>query len=247
MCGRYTLRADARRVAEFLDLSDMPLFSPRYNIAPTQSVVAAREHQEEDIPKREAALLTWGLIPSWSNDPAIGSRMINARLETAVEKPSFRSAFAKRRCLIVADGFYEWKHAGKRKQPYLFTLGDSDLFAFAGLWERWKQGEKVIESATILTTSAAGTMRNYHERMPVVLPPELFDPWLDPTNHDADMLRSLLDKHRVEAWQPTPVSTRVNNARVDDAGCVAPAIVTESSTHPSTPSQQDEDDLPLFS
>src|SRR5438067_1776144 len=151
MCGRFTLQTPIPILNQLFDLADGPALQPRYNIAPTQTVAAVRAgagHQKELV------LLRWGLIPSWADDPKIGNRLINARAETAAEKPSFRSAFRHRRCLVLADGFYEWQQIGGKKQPYLFRLRDGAPFAFAGLWEHWEKGGRALDSCTVLTTGA---------------------------------------------------------------------------------------------
>src|SRR5215216_4713323 len=168
MCGRYTLRTPVDTLAEAFEIEEYPSsITPSYNIAPTQEVAAVVEEDE----KRKLEMLRWGLIPSWAKDPAIGNKMINARAETVAEKPSFRSAFKVRRCLILADGFYEWQKTDNGKQPYYIKMQDGSPFAFAGLWEIWQNGEE-IRSATIITTDANDLMNEIHHRMPVILPPE---------------------------------------------------------------------------
>ncbi|MFO0898004.1 MAG: SOS response-associated peptidase [Pirellulales bacterium] len=162
MCGRFTLRQVPH---EWVKQLALPIFSPRYNIAPTQQVLAIR--QREGI--REAVELRWGLIPSWADDPKIGNRLINARAETVATKPAFRQAYKRRRCLILADGFYEWQKQGKTKQPYFIHRPDDQPFAFAGLWEWWKGNVLEIASCTIITTEANELMRPLHDRMPVIL------------------------------------------------------------------------------
>ena len=153
MCGRYTLKTSPRTIAEHFELPEVPELLPRFNVAPTQDVPVVRLGDEG----RSLSLLRWGLIPSWADDPAIGNRLINARAETVAEKPAFRTAFKKRRCLVVADGFYEWKRENG-KTPYYFRLKDSSPFAFAGLWERWDKGEEPVESCTLLTCEANGVV-----------------------------------------------------------------------------------------
>jgi putative SOS response-associated peptidase YedK len=188
---------------------------PRFNIAPTQPVAGVRRGSSG----REAALLHWGLIPSWSKDPAIGSRMINARAETLSSKPSFR----KRRCLILADGFYEWqKTGGRSKQPYLIRLRDSRPFAFAGLWESWSGGDTVVESCTIITTEPNALLAEIHDRMPVILHEQDYDRWLDPAIQDGGELESLLVAYPAEQMAYDPVSTLVNNPRNDAPACAEP-------------------------
>ena len=166
--------APREAIAEAFDLADVPELLPRYNIAPTQPVPVVRLDRASG--EREIALLQWGLIPSWADDPAIGHRLINARAETVAEKTAFHTPFQKRRCLVVADGFYEWAEVNGAKQPHYFQLKDGSPFAFAGLWERWSKGEKPIESCTLLTTEANDVVSLVHDRMPIILrPPDLRD------------------------------------------------------------------------
>ena len=212
MCGRFTLRASAREIAEFFDLvRDLVEWDvPRFNIAPTQSVLAVRDGQSG----REAARLRWGLIPSWSQDMKLAASMINARAETVAEKPAFRAAFKRRRCLIPANGFYEWQRNGKSKVPHLISLRSSDLFAFAGLWESWHAPDgSVVESCTVLTTSANELMATIHDRMPVILPVSEYGVWLDAQVQDASVLSELLVPYAADDMQAERVSDVVNNAR----------------------------------
>ena len=178
MCGRYTLTTDLKQVAKRFDAAadEIPSVAPRYNIAPTQNVIAV-----SDDGKRTIKQMRWGLIPSWAKDSAIGNRMINARAETLAEKPAFRSALKKRRCIIPADGFFEWKKLGKLKQPFRIVLKNREPFGFAGLWEHWKSpdGEEIL-SCTIITTEANELLKAVHERMPVILDREAEAVWLDP-------------------------------------------------------------------
>jgi putative SOS response-associated peptidase YedK len=165
VCGRYTLKAPKKAIAEAFDLADVPPLLPRYNIAPTQPVPVVRLDPASG--ERGLALLHWGLIPSWADDPAIGHRLINARAETVAEKPAFRSAFKRRRCLVVADGFYEWKRENG-KTPYYFRLKDDSPFAFAGLWDRWEKGDELVASCTLITCEPNGVVAPVHDRMPVI-------------------------------------------------------------------------------
>jgi putative SOS response-associated peptidase YedK len=219
MCGRFTLRSSSTKVAETFGLSEAPLFEPRYNIAPTQPVAAVRATPEG----RQLASLRWGLIPSWADDPSIGYRMINARSETVATKPSFRSAFKNRRCLIPADGYYEWQKTDGKKQPYLIGMRDGTPFAFAGLWEHWERGQEPIESCTILTTAANDLTGPIHDRMPVILDPKDFDLWLDPQVQDPKALEPFLRPHVAETMMAYQVSTLVNNPRNEDPRCVEPS------------------------
>lgn len=222
MCGRFTQRATAAELIEIFKLvREMHGYAPtpRYNIAPTQQVAVIRQTDKG----RELSPMHWGLIPSWSKDPKMGARMINARGESVSSKPSFRSAFRKRRCLIPADGFYEWKQLDKKtKQPYYITMPNGKPFAFAGLWEHWEQSEPGIDSCTIITTDANQTMRPLHDRMPVILSPEDYDRWLDPKQSDPDQLQSLLSPTENDALEFQPVSTLVNSPRNDSPECVEP-------------------------
>ena len=224
MCGRFTLRTSRKGLVESFDLlnadmadmADMPELRLRYNIAPTQQVAAIRVRENG---RRQLVLLKWGLIPSWADDPAIGNRMINARGETVATKPSFRSAFKSRRCLIVADGFYEWQKRGAAKQPYLTGLESGKPFAFAGLWEHWHHEDQTIESCTIITTTANELMEPLHDRMPVILPPSRYDHWIDPKADRSD-LEKMLQPYPADEMSAFPVSTVVNNPRNDKPECV---------------------------
>jgi len=221
MCGRFTLFEPDKILAREFGVSGIPLLSPRYNIAPSQPVAAVRAAPAGT--GRELALLRWGLIPSWSKDPAIGNRLINARAETASQKPSFRNAFNRRRCLIPASGFYEWQRRELRKQPFYIRMHDGRPFAFAGLWDRWESPDKgVIESCTILTTATNALLAPIHDRMPVILPPGKYDRWLDPSLQDPDSLAPLLVPFPPEDMIAFPVSPRVNAPSTDDEGCIAP-------------------------
>lgn len=197
-----------------------PTLSGRFNIAPSQQVLAVRLNPE--VQQRELVALRWGLIPFWADDPSLGNRMTNARSETVAEKPSFRKAFKSQRCLLVADGFYEWQETNGKKQPSYITLKDGRPFGLAGLWERWdKQGER-IESCTILTTDANEIMSPIHDRMPVIIPPEKYSLWLDPTEHDRKKLTRLLRPFDSDEMTAYSVSTFVNNAKHDSAQCIEP-------------------------
>jgi putative SOS response-associated peptidase YedK len=222
MCGRYVIKSPAAKLKVRFQLDDVPLFEPRYNIAPTQPVPIVRRLDQS---KRELAVARWGLIPSWAKDAKIGNRLINARGETIAEKPSFRSAFRKRRCLVPADGFYEWKKIDGGKQPHFIHLRDEEPFAFAGLWEQWTDPEdgEVIESCTIVTTEANALMRTLHDRMPVIMPPKVYDRWLDSATQDLDALKGLLRPYPSEEMAAYPVSAYVNNPRHEGPKCVESA------------------------
>jgi putative SOS response-associated peptidase YedK len=180
MCGRYRLSRRKQIVEEHFDtISGEEDWSPRYNIAPTQPVPVIRQHPKE--PVRELSLMKWGLIPSWAPNPSVAAKMINARSETAATKPAFRDALKSRRCLIPADGFYEWAKTGRAKQPYCFEVNDGRLFAFAGIWDRWRDPSgKAVETCSILTTTPNAVTARVHDRMPVILDPDSYDLWLDP-------------------------------------------------------------------
>lgn len=225
MCGRFTLHAAPEEVAAWFGLSELPVLAPRYNIAPTQPVGIVRHATQ--APGREWALVHWGLIPSWSKDPTMGARMINARSETAAEKPSFRAAMRRRRCLIPATGFYEWKAAGRVKQPYYIRPTVGHLLAFAGLWETWLGPDgSEIDSCTILTTEANEMMASLHDRMPVLIEPADFDEWLgtgkDLNPREVEQLRHLLRPASPERLVAIPVSRTVNSPHNEGEACIAP-------------------------
>ena len=230
MCGRFTQRLSWAELHELMDLIGPPRnLRPRYNVAPSQDVAVVRAADGG----RNLSMLRWGLIPAWAKDPAIGYRLINARSETVAEKPSFRSAYRRRRCLIPADGFYEWQRLGKIRQPWLFGLRDGAPFAFAGLWERWTVPEGAaltgslaelgagdpVETCTILTTAANETVAPVHGRMPVILPRDACDPWL--AGEDVSLAPFAAD-----AMTAHPVSTLVNRPANDDPRCVEPVSLT---------------------
>jgi putative SOS response-associated peptidase YedK len=219
MCGRYTLRTPVDTLAEQFDLDEYPSsLTASYNIAPTQEVATVVE--EDD--KRKLEMFHWGLIPSWAKEPQIGNRMINARAETVHEKPSFRSAFKARRCLILADGFYEWQKADNGKQPFYIHMKDGSPFAFAGLWETWKNGEE-LRSCAIITTDANDLMNAIHHRMPVVLHPDNYGVWLDPDFDEKDSLKDLLKPFPSEEMEAYMVSRRVNKPSNNEPSVVEPA------------------------
>lgn len=218
MCGRFTLRTPPAVLLEHFRLTSSPAPSPRYNIAPTQEIGVVRPTGEQ---QREFVGMRWGLVPHWAKDPSIGSRMINARSETAATTPAFRDSYRRRRCLIPADGFYEWKKVGRQKQPYLIHLKSGDLFAFAGLWDRWGNESQRLETCTILTMAASDALRDLHDRMPVILRTTDYDRWLDP-NADVESLEQLFDGCPPDDLCIEPVSPRVNNVANDDASVLQP-------------------------
>ena len=218
MCGRYTLSTPAGRLAEEFQLDAAVEIPPSYNVAPTQQVAAVLEDEEG----RRLEMLRWGLVPSWADDPEIGARMINARSETAPEKPSFRRAFRGRRCLIAADGFYEWKRENGGKQPYYFRMQDGRPFAFAGLWESWEKGDGNLRTCTILTTRANSVLEGVYDRMPVILPSDSYNAWLDP-DADREELGELTVPYPGDDLEIYPVSRFVNSPRNNDERCIEPA------------------------
>jgi len=218
MCGRYTLRVNTETLAEKFNVKgDLPDLPPSYNVAPGREVATV----VSDDGGRRLEMMRWGLIPSWADDPGIGYRMINARSETAPSKPSFRQAFKKRRCLIPADGFYEWKKENGGKQPYHFRLKAGEPFAFAGLWETWNDpdGGSVL-SCTILTTEANSVVGEVHPRMPVMLSAEDHEMWLAPDFEEKEPLADLLRPYPPEAMEAYPVSRFVNRPGNDDERCI---------------------------
>jgi putative SOS response-associated peptidase YedK len=217
MCGRYSITAAPEAMRRLFNFEDVPNLPPRWNVAPTQAAPVVRETDGV----RRLDQLRWGLVPSWSKDMSGAARMINARAETVAEKPAFRAAFRQRRCLVPADGFYEWQPRGREKQPFRVTLRDAAPFAFAGLWERWTRPEdgEVVETYCIITTEAAASIAHIHHRMPVMLDPGDFAAWLDgPFDRLAALLRPMADA-RLESHE---VSPRVGNVRNDDAGLIEP-------------------------
>jgi putative SOS response-associated peptidase YedK len=218
MCGRYTLRKSAGEIAEEFDLPEVPVLMPRFNVAPTQNVAVVRLEPDQRV--RGLDTLRWGLIPSWADDPSIGNRMINARAETVAEKPAFRHAFKAKRCLVVADGFFEWQKIDGRKQPFYIKMRDDHPFAFAGLWERWTRGDEPIESCTIITTGANELMQPIHDRMPVIVPKPAYDLWLDPSIKDPKRLQPLLAPYPSDEMVAYAVSTLVNSPKNDVEACV---------------------------
>ena len=214
MCGRFQLRQDQDWMSEF-GVAEPPDIEPRYNIAPTQDIVAIRR---EGSGVRRAGLLRWGLVPYFAEDPAVGNRLINARSESVARKPAFREPFHKRRCLVPADGFYEWRRVGRARDPYLMKMRNGRTFAFAGVWDRWGSGAARVESCAILTTAANELVAKVHDRMPVVLDRASYDLWLDPEAREEDLQR-VLRPFPAADMVAYPVSSRVNSTAVDDAEC----------------------------
>ncbi|HEX9794615.1 MAG TPA: SOS response-associated peptidase [Planctomycetota bacterium] len=228
MCGRFTLHTGGAAIARAFELAVEPALRPRFNVAPTQDVAAVRV----EAGQRRLRMLHWGLLPAWAKDRAMAARMINARSETVAEKPAYRSAFRRRRCLVPADGFYEWRKlegtgSRPRKEPWLFTLRTGGPFAIAGLWEQWRDpagapDAPLLESCTLLTTEANSRVAPVHLRMPVILPQEHWAPWLDPALDEPQRLLEMLLPFAAGEMDAWPVSRLVNNARHDAADCLDP-------------------------
>lgn len=222
MCGRMALISSSDDLAAYFDLGSTPDLKPRYNIAPGQETAFVRSSRAGT--NREWAILKWGLIPPWAKSPGVGARMINARSETAAEKPAFRRAMAERRGLAPADGFYEWSHGRGKGWPYFFRRRDGLLMALAGLWERWEStAGTIVESFTVLTTSANEQVRPIHDRMPVIVAPKDFDRWLDPGRRDPRLISDLLEPAPADELTAYRVGDRVNDPRHDDPGCLEAA------------------------
>jgi putative SOS response-associated peptidase YedK len=232
MCGRYRLVRKKEVLAEIFDAGTDEDWVPRYNVAPSQDAPVIR--QDAIQPTRSLSLMRWGLIPFSAKDPKVGFKMINARAETIAEKPAFRELLQSRRCLIPADGFYEWAKEGKAKVPYCFTLADDSVFAFAGLWDRWKnpQGEQV-QTCSIITTNANPLVSEIHDRMPVILEPASYNLWLDPGFKKVDPLVELLRPYRANSMRSWRVSSRVNSVLNDDAACIQEFLPAQSSVQDS--------------
>ena len=227
MCGRYRLSRRKQIIEEhFASISEQQEWEPRYNVAPTQSAPIIRQNPKE--PHRELSLARWGLVPSWAKDSSAAARMINARSETADTKPAFSDALRFRRCLIPADGFYEWQKSGSAKQPYCFEVREGELFAFAGVWDRWKgPGGKSLETFSILTTTPNAVTAAVHDRMPVILDPDSYDLWLDPGMKDVRAAAELLKPYDARLMRCYPVSTRINHVANDDEACSTPVEVAQ--------------------
>lgn len=224
MCGRYTLKTGRKKLAEQFQLDELPDFPPRFNLGPTQDGLVVRPGDKPDT--RTAAWLRWGLIPGWMKEGARAPLLINARSETVASKPAYRDALKRRRCLVLADGFFEWARHGAIKQPYYLTLNRGEPFAMAGLWERWRPpdgaAEDVVETFAIITTQANEVLAPIHDRMPVILEPEFHDDWINPLVTDADVLQPLLKPYPGAHMVMRAVNARVNNIRNDDPECLNP-------------------------
>jgi len=228
VCGRYRLSRRKQLVEEYFDSAPWDDdWNPRYNIAPTQQIPVVRQHPKE--PVRQISTMRWGLIPSWAKDMSGAARMINARSETAHTLPAFREAMKLRRCLVPADGFYEWQRRGSAKQPFCFEVGDGGLFAFAGLWERWRDPSgQWVKSCSILTTTPNAVTSAIHDRMPVILDPESYDLWLDPGMTDVQVVSEFMKPYDASKMRCYPVSSRVNHVANDDEECSRSVEVVET-------------------
>lgn len=222
MCGRFTLTATPEALATLFELPDAPALPPRYNIAPTQPILIVRHRWQQPGAGREAVHVKWGLLPSWAKDASMAAKLANARGETVAEKPAFRSAFRRMRCLIPADGFYEWEATPAGKQPWFIRLKSQELLAFAGLWEHWQAPDGTpLETATIITTDANALLRPVHDRMPVILQPADFAAWLG-AQTKAEDLKALLKPLPEDLMERYRVSKRMSNARNEGEECMAP-------------------------
>lgn len=219
MCGRFALADDGTAVTQQFELPAGVNLAPRYNIAPTQPVAAVRLNQHG---QRELTHFYWGLVPSWAKDMSMASRLINARAETVLEKPSFKNGFKRRRCLVPMSGFYEWRKEGKQKQPVYIHPAEADLFAVAGLWEMWQSPDgETLQSCTLLTTSPNELMATIHDRMPVILSPADYELWLDPAS-PLPAVQQLLQSYPAAQMHTYPVSSYVNSAINEGATCLLP-------------------------
>lgn len=219
MCGRFSLAALPDTLADHFGLTEVPALAPRYNIAPSQAIAVIRGNATGRVCNQ----LRWGLVPAWSKTPETKYSTINARAETVADKPAYRDAFRHRRCLIPATGFYEWQQGGTSRIPHYIRLRDGGLFAFAGLWEHWQQADRSLDSCTLIVTSANAQMAPIHARMPVILAPEHYATWLDPSHTDRERLLSLLVPCPADALEAWPVSRRVNDPHHDSPRCLEPA------------------------
>lgn len=220
MCGRFALKSPPAKLVERFGLDECADFTPRYNIPPGTDIPVIRQSPEG---KRVLHLLRWGLVPHWAKDPSIGNKLSNARGESVAEKPSFRDAFRRRRCLIPADGFYEWKTEGKVKQPYFISLKSGEPLAMGGLWESWRRPDgEILRTACIITTGPNDVMEPIHDRMPVILRTEDWQAWLEAP---AEAIQPLVCPYDADAMQAWPVDRRVSRTVDDDAGLINPVAL----------------------
>jgi putative SOS response-associated peptidase YedK len=230
MCGRYRLSGRKQIIEEYFESADWKDdWSPRYNIAPTQQIPVVRQQPTEPI--RQISLMGWGLVPNWAKDASGAARMINARSETAQTLPAFREAMKLRRCLVPADGFYEWQRRGSAKQPYCFEVDEGELFAFAGLWDGWKDANgNWIKTCSILTTTPNAVASAIHDRMPVILDPDSYDLWLDPGMRDGMVASELLKPCDARLMRCYPISSRINHVANDDEECSRGVEIAQSQS-----------------
>ncbi|HET9717291.1 MAG TPA: SOS response-associated peptidase [Pseudolabrys sp.] len=250
MCGRYAVTSAPEAIRALFGYPEQPNFPPRYNIAPTQPIAVVRLHEG----RRQFALLRWGFLPSWVKDPKNFTLLINARGESVIDKPAFKAAMRRRRCLVPADGFYEWKALGTRKQPYFVRARSGSPLAFAGLWETWTgpNGEE-LETAAIVTTRASGTIAHIHDRMPVIVPPEAFDLWLDCANVDAETAAALIAPAAETDLEAYEVSSEVNRTANDHPALIErrsvasePALDRGPQKAPRLPASEEDGQGVLF-
>ncbi len=221
MCGRFTLSTDTQKIAEVFRLGHLPVIGPRYNIAPTQPVACVRIPAADG--ERRLEHLQWGLVPPWASRPDVGASMINARSETIDSKPAFKHAFRRRRCLIVADGFYEWEKIGRNRRPHYIALESGEPFGFAGILEHYQDEHgSELETCAIITCGANELLAPLHHRMPVILPPDVHDAWLDPEREDVAALRAMLGPFPQARMQRHLVGPQVNRVGNDDPSCIEP-------------------------
>ena len=218
MCGRFTLTDEIINLQAAFQFENLEETIPRYNISPGQNILTVVSNKTSRLGKN----MKWGLVPNWAGDEKIGYKMINARAETIDSKPSFKHAFRRRRCLILADGFYEWKKTAEGKQPYRFVMKDHKAFAFAGLWETWTKGKKPLVTCTIITTGPNEVTKDVHDRMPVILPEHTYDTWLNPSFDDINELKKLLAPYPADEMEKYEVSTLVNAAKNDSPELISP-------------------------
>jgi putative SOS response-associated peptidase YedK len=231
MCGRFTLTRSAAEIAAHFGLGSLPELVPRFNIAPTQQAPIVRMRSSGE---RVLELRRWGLVPPWAKDVAVGARMINARVESVAERPAFRDALHRRRCLVPADGFYEWQGRAGRRRPHHLALPDGGLFAIAGLYERWiGPGGEAVDTFTLLTRPARAAVAALHDRMPLIVDPTGYRAWLDRTACDPAALLAALPEALGARLVARPVDTRVNDVRHDDPACLAPAREVDLPLFPS--------------
>jgi len=225
VCGRFAYFVPTEQLVCEYQLRSAPEFAAHYNVAPSQSVVAIRQSPEGD---RQASLLRWGLVPHWAKDPSIGSRMINARAETLAQKPAFRQAFKRRRCIIPVSGFYEWGPSRAGKWPYFVSAKDSPLLSLAGLWEQWSGGGEFLESCTVVTVAASPQLEKVHERMPLCLPESAYRDWLDPQTSADDCLSLVESAAARPDLDIRPVSRAVNSPRNDTPALVDAVAISSA-------------------